>query len=136
MIEWNYFRILSIAYGLVMILKGPIIHILGEKWTKFELGTAYTEKQPLWVWIVGAAGILLVIFTWYMFFTTEVQYSLIITLIITLTMVKVSQVLFNYKRFRTFAVKVTTKDTSVLTALNIVTAVIGVFLVLLGIFIY
>jgi hypothetical protein len=136
MIEWNYFKILSIVYGLVMILKGPVIHVLGEKWTKFELGTAYTEKQPLWVWIVGAAGILLVVFTWYMVFTTDVRYSLIITVIVTLTMVKVSQVLFNYERFREFAVRVTTQDTSTLTALNIATAVIGIGLVCLGVFIY
>ncbi|MBU7029366.1 MAG: hypothetical protein HXS48_20690 [Theionarchaea archaeon] len=136
MIEWNYFKTLSIAYGLTMIGKGPVIHLLGEKWTTFELNRAYTEKQPLWVWIVGTLGIFLVIITWYMYFTTYVKYSSIIMLIITLTMVKVSQVLFNYERFREFAVRITTEDTSALSAMNFATAIGGVILVLLGIFVY
>lgn len=57
MIEWNYFKILSIPYRLIMIGKGPVIHLLGEKWTTFELDRTCTEKQPLWVWTVGTLGI-------------------------------------------------------------------------------
>lgn len=135
MIE-NYFKVLSIVYGLIMIGKGPVIHLLGEKWTKFELEIAYTEKQPLWVWIVGILGMGLVGITWYIHFITAVSYSILITLIITATMVKVSQVLFNYQRFREFAVTVTTEKRSVLTTMNIVTALFGVVLVLLGVIVY
>ena len=66
MIEY-YFKMVSIAYGLAMIFKGPLLHVLGERWTVFELETAYTEKQPTWVWVVGAAGFILVLFTWYVY---------------------------------------------------------------------
>ena len=118
-----------------MIGKGPVIHLLGEKWTNFELNRAYTEKQPLWVWIVGFIGIGLVGITWYIYFITAVPYSIIITLIITLTMIKVSQILFNYQKFREFAVTVTTEK-SMMKTMNIVTALLGVVLVLLGVIVY
>jgi hypothetical protein len=119
-----------------MIGKGPVIHLLGEKWTNFELNRAYTEKQPFWVWIVGILGMGLVGITWYIHFITAVPYSILITLIITATMVKVSQVLFNYQKFREFAATVTTEKRSVLTTMNIVTALFGVVLVLLGVIVY
>lgn len=85
---------------------------------------------------MGLLGVFLVIITWYIHFATDIQYSIIIAIVITLTLVKVSQVLVNYQKFREFAVRVTTKNTSVLTTMNIATAIVGVGLVLLGIRVY
>lgn len=85
---------------------------------------------------MGLLGVVLVIITWYIHFATDVQYSIIITIVITLTLVKVSQVLVNYQKFREFAVRVTTKNTSALTVMNIATAIVDIGLVLLGIRVY
>lgn len=136
MIAENYFGILSTVYGLIMVLKIPAVHLFPEKWNKFELGVAYTEKQPFWVWLVGLAGISLVGFTWYEYVVTDVPYSLVITIVITLTIAKLAQVLFNYQRFRKFVINVTTRNRSAFGAMNVVTALVGIALVLLGIFVY
>ena len=61
----NYFQGLSIVFGLVLILTRPAIQFFPKQWNAFELNTAYTEKQPRWVWIIGLFGIGLVAFTWY-----------------------------------------------------------------------
>lgn len=132
----EYFKTLSIALGVLMILTRPMMHLLPKQWNEFELNAAYTEKQPMWVWFVGLAGLFLVAFTWYKHYTAGVPNSLVITLVITLTLVKTSQVLFNYSRFREFIVKVLTRDRKTLVAINIGVTVMGAALILLGIVVY
>jgi len=132
----NYFQILSIVFGAILILTRPAIQFFPKQWNRFELNTAYTEKQPGWVWVVGAFGLLLVAFTWYMHFTTDVPYSLVITLLLSLTLIKTSQVLFNYKHFRAFAVRVLERDRKTLTLINVAALILGLGSVLLGLFLY
>ncbi len=131
-----YFKILSIAYGALMILKGPVVHFLGRRWARFEPGVVYPEKQSFRVWVVGVVGLILIAVTWVMHVKTDVDYSLIVTLVVTLTFVKLSQLLFNYRRFRQFVVKVWEKNPPYLLWLNVAIGVLGTALVLLGIFVY
>ena len=132
----NYFQFLSIAFGLILILTRPAIQFFQKQWNAFELNTAYTEKQPRWVWYVGIFGLGLVIFTWYMHFTAGVPYSIIITLMLTVTLVKMSQVLFNYKQFRAFAVRVLEKDRKTLTLINIFALALGITSLVMGFLFY
>ena len=80
----NYFQVLSIAFGLILILTRPAIQFFPKQWNAFELNTAYTEKQPRWIWFVGLFGLALVIYTWYLHLTAGIPYSLAITLMLTL----------------------------------------------------
>lgn len=132
----DYFQVLSIVFGLILILTRPAIHFFPKQWNAFELNTAYTEKQPRWVWFVGLFGIGLVAFTWYKHFTAGVPYSLVITLILTLTLVKMSQVLFNYKQFRAFVVLVLEKDRKTLNLINLFAFFLGVGCLLIGFLLY
>jgi len=132
----NYFQVLSIVFGLILILTRPAIQFFPKQWNKFELNTVYTEKQPRWVWYVGIFGLGLVIFTWYMHFTAGVSYSIIITLMLTLTLVKMSQVLFNYKQFRAFVVRVLEKDRKTLSLINLFALILGVASLLMGFLLY
>ena len=132
----NYFQILSIAFGLMLILTRPAIQFFPKQWNAFELNTAYTEKQPRWVWYVGLFGLALVIYTWYMHLTAGIPYSLAITLILTLTLVKMSQVLFNYKQFRVFVVRVLEKDRKTLALINIFGLLLGIALLIMGFLLY
>ncbi|SDY23925.1 hypothetical protein SAMN05421736_101747 [Evansella caseinilytica] len=132
----NYFQVLSIVFGSVLILTRLAIQFFPKKWNDFELNTAYTEEQPKWVWVVAAVGLLLVGFTWYKHFTTDVAYSLAVTLLLTLTLLKTSQVLFNYQQFRRFAVRVLTKDRKVLAVINIVAFLLGLGALAMGLFLY
>ena len=132
----NYFQVLSFVFGTILILTRPAIQFFPKQWNAFELSTAYTEIQPRWVWIVGRVGLGLVALTWSKHFTAGIPYSLVITLLFTLTLVKMSQVLFNYKQFRAFVVRVLEKDRKTLTLINISALVLGISCLLLGFFVY
>ncbi|MFO7953145.1 MAG: hypothetical protein R6U91_10150 [Bacillota bacterium] len=132
----NYFEIVSYVFGAIMILTRVAIHLFPEKWNNFELKTAYTENQPRWVWMVGFIGLLLVAFTWYMHFTAGVPYSLVLTILLSLTLVKTYQVLFNYQQFRAFAVRVLERDRKTLALLNIAVLFMGTGTIMMGIFLY
>ncbi len=131
----NYFQVVAIAFGGILILVRPIMHLFPKRWAEFEMSKAYTERQPAWVWLAGLLGIALVAYTWYRQITTPIPYSIIITLAITLTLVKLSQVLFNYKQFRAFAEKALTRERSVLAKITIATVLLGVVLVSLGVWV-
>ena len=132
----NYFQVLSIVFGAILILTRPAIQFFPKQWNAFELNTAYTEKQPRWVWYVGLFGIGLVAFTWYKHFTAGVPYSLVITLLLTLTLVKMSQVLFNYQQFRAFVVRVLEKDRKTLALINVAALILGIASLLIGFLLY
>jgi uncharacterized membrane protein YdcZ (DUF606 family) len=132
----NYFQILSFAFGAILILTRPAIQFFPKQWNAFELNKAYTEKQPGWVWIVGVLGLLLVAFTWYKHFTAGVPYSLVITILLSLTLIKMSQVLFNYKQFRIFVARVLEKDRKTLALINIFALLLGISSLFIGLFLY
>ena len=132
----NYFQVFSIVWGVLMIGVRLLIHIIPEKWNDFELERVYKENKPKWIWLVGLIAMFIVGFTWYKELTTDIPYSLILSILITLTLVKVSQLLFNYDNFRKFVYKALVEDRSIVRKINIATTIIGIILILLGIFLY
>jgi hypothetical protein len=132
----NYFQVVCFVFGALILLTRPAMHLFPKKWNDFELNTAYTEKQPSWVWVVAGIGALLVAFTWYQHFTADVPNSLVITLILSLTLIKTSQVLFNYAMFRKFVVRVLTKDRKILAAINVIAVILGVAVISIGVLLY
>lgn len=132
----NYFQGLCFFFGALLVLTRPAIQFFPKKWNDFELNTAYTENQPRWVWIVALVGLLLVGFTWYKHLTTDIAYSLVITIILSLTLIKTSQVLFNYQRFRQFVVHVLIEDRKKLAVINTVALILGVVVISLGFNLY
>ncbi len=95
----NYFEILGISFGLLAFLKPFYMHIL--PWDEMKgIEKAYAEKRPTWVVPTAIAGILLVAFTWYKEVTTAIPYSILITLLFSLTLVKAVFFLFDYKKFQ------------------------------------
>jgi hypothetical protein len=146
-----YFRVLSIAWGVLMVLEGPIFQFLARRWARLASDAAASEKQPphppghdemrsetppFWAWAGGMAALILIAVTWAMYAKSNDRYSLAATIVVTLSCVKTSQVLFNYRRFREFAVRVAVRRPPYLTVLDILTALLGIALILLGIFIF
>jgi len=75
------------------------MHIL--PWDEMKgIEKAYAEKRPAWVVPTAIAGILLVAFTWYKEVTTAIPYSILITLLFSLTLIKAVYFLFDYKKFQ------------------------------------
>jgi hypothetical protein len=149
-----YFRILSIAWGALMVLEGPIFRFLARQWARRASDAADSETQPVasaasprhvemrsevppfWAWAGGMAALVLIAVTWAMYAKSNDPYSLAATIIVTLSCVKTSQVLFNYRAFREFAVRVAVRRPLYLTVLDVLTALLGIALILLGIFVY
>jgi hypothetical protein len=95
----NYFKILGTAFGLIAMLKPFYMHILPWNENKF-LAETYSTKRPKWVIPIAIVGLLLVALTWYMELTTDIQYSIIITIIFSLTAIKALFFIFDYEKFQ------------------------------------
>lgn len=132
----NYFQLFSIIWGITMIGIRMLIHLIPEKWNEFEINKAYTEKRPQWVWVIAFISLLVVGVTWYKQMTADVKFSIILTILVTITLIKISQLLFNYNNFRKYVIKALKEDRRIIVRINITTTLIGIMLILLGVFIY
>ncbi len=95
----NYFQILGIVFGLIAFLKPFYMHLLPWDENRF-IARAYTRKRPAWIIPVAIFGLLLVGFTWYKEFTTEIRYSIVISIMFSLTAIKAIFFIFNYQKFQ------------------------------------
>lgn len=94
----NYFKALGIFFGLAAMMKPVYMHLLPWDENKF-LAKIYVEKRPVWIIPVALIGLLIVAFTWYIELTTDVTYSMVITIIFSLTAIKALLFLFDYQKF-------------------------------------
>jgi hypothetical protein len=108
---------------------------MGEKWNKWELDSAYTESKPRWIYLLGVFGLGLVGYSWYRVAVTDVRYSWVITALLSLTLVKVFNLTFNYERFREFVAN-TLNDRKRWRSINVGIIAFSVALVFTGIFLY
>lgn len=120
----NYFQILGIVFGLIALLKPFYMHILPWDENKY-ISKAYKEKRPVWLVIVGIAGILLVAFTWYQHFALNIPYSIILTILFSLTAVKALMLIFDYKRFQSWVSGMLKKDKG--RKIVVIDVLVGVF---------
>lgn len=135
MLNINYFQFVCFLWAAIGIVSRIAMFAMGEKWAKWELESAYKSKKPKWIYAVAIGGYGLIGFTWYKFFTTDIKVSWIVALLITLTVIKISTLLFNYDAFRKFAIE-TLKDKTKMFKLNIVVILFSITLVLMGVYLY
>lgn len=133
--EINYFSILCFVWAFVGILSRILIIFLGDKWTKWELDKAYSQKKPKWIYAVAILSLAIIGFTWYQVIVSGVQFSWIIAVLLSLTLIKVYTIIFNYQRFREF-VKYILNDRKKLSQLNIAVTILSIVFILMGIFLY
>ena len=131
----SYFSYLCFFWALIGLGSRFFIMKMGNKWNKWELNQAYTESKPKWIYILGIFGIGLVIFTWYQVIITEVRYSWIIAVLISFTLIKVFNLMFNYNKFREFVVN-TLNNKKRWKLINIGIIIFSIILILMGIFLY
>lgn len=105
----NYFKILGIIFGLLAFLKPFYMHILPWDENSF-IAKAYTDKRPWWIIPVALAGLALVAFTWYKELTTDIRYSMVITIMFSLTAIKAIMFIFDYKAFQKWVAGMLKKD--------------------------
>jgi hypothetical protein len=132
----NYFKISGIAFGLVAMLKPFYMHLLPWDENKF-IAKAYSKKRPKWIVPVAIIGLLLVAFTWYEEITTDVAYSLVITIIFSLTAIKALLFIFDYKKFQKWVDgMLAEKEGGKIVWIDITVGVIGLLVIISSILIY
>lgn len=131
----NYFSVLCFAWALMGIGSRFVMVYLGQRWNKWELDKVYSEEKPSWIYFAGVAALALVGFTWFKVFTSDVAYSWVIAILITLTLIKISILIFQYSKFRVFA-KTVLNDQLMFMKLNIGVVIFSIVFILLGIFLY
>ncbi|KYC46435.1 MAG: hypothetical protein AMQ22_02134 [Candidatus Methanofastidiosum methylothiophilum] len=120
----NYFQILGLIFGLLALLKPFYMHIIPWDENKF-IAKTYSEKRPTWILPAAILGLLLVCFTWFMELTTDVSYSILITVLFSLTAIKGLTLLFNYEKFQSFVSGMLSKDRG--KKIVMIDALVGVF---------
>lgn len=131
----NFFTILCFFWAAIGIGSRIGMAVMGRRWKDWELGKAYTEKKPAWLYAFIVFGIALIVVTWSMVFVQDVHYSWIIASLITLTSVKLGMFLFNYDEFRSFVSRVLSERKK-MAMLNMGVLVLAVGLIGMGLFVY
>ncbi len=128
----NYFQILGLIFGLAALLKPFYMHFLLKEGNQF-IAKAYTEKRPEWIVPVAVIGLSLVAFTWYKELTTNIPFSIIITILFSLTAIKAVYFLMNYSAFQKWVVDMLGNDDGKkITVLNILTGLFGLIVIVIS----
>ena len=132
----SYFKILGIAFGLAAMMKPVYMHLIPWDENKF-IAKAYSKKRPKWVVPVAIAGLLLVAFTWYKELTTDVAYSMVITIIFSLTAIKALLFIFDYEKFQKWvAGMLAEKEGKKIVLIDIVAGIFGLIVIVASLLIY
>jgi len=132
----SYFKILGITFGLAAMLKPFYMHLIPWDENKF-IAKAYTQKRPKWIVPVAIAGLLLVAFTWYKEFSTDVPWSIVITIIFSLTAIKALMFIFEYKKFQKWvATMLVEKQGRKIVLIDIVAGFFGLIVIVASLLVY
>ncbi|MCA1803569.1 MAG: hypothetical protein LC662_14060, partial [Rhodothermaceae bacterium] len=105
--------------------------IFKDKWNRWELNRAYTQEKPAWIYILAACSALFITYTWYRVWTDDVDYGWILAALLSITLIKMSQLIFNYDSFRMF-VKTALQDKSKMLVINTGVIIFSIVLIYLG----
>ncbi|AFV22839.1 hypothetical protein Mpsy_0630 [Methanolobus psychrophilus R15] len=132
----NYFQTLGIIFGLAALLKPFYMHLLLKRQNQF-ISKAYTKERPKWIVPVAIIGLSLVAFTWYKELTTDIPFSIIITILFSLTAIKAIYFLVNYSAFQKWVAGMLEKDDGKkITVLNALTGVFGLIVIIISLVLY
>ncbi|MCO5250180.1 MAG: hypothetical protein M9949_02015 [Candidatus Kapabacteria bacterium] len=132
----SYFKILGIVFGLAAMLKPFYMHLIPWDENKF-LAKAYAKKRPKWIVPVAIVGLLLVAFTWYKELTTDVAYSMVITIIFSLTAIKALVFIFDYEKFQKWVAEMLAeKEGKKIVLIDIATGIFGLIVLVASLLIY
>ncbi len=133
--NWNYFQTLCFFWALLGIGSRILMVVLGNRWNRWELESAYRKEKPFWLYPVGVAAVLLIAYSWYKVFTTEVPFSWIIATLVSLTGIKMYLLLFRYWQFRRWVVEMLSNRKK-MRQLNLAVVIFSLIFLAMGIFLY
>jgi hypothetical protein len=128
----TYFKVLSVVLGAWMLLGGLWVSIFPEGWKRLVL-RLYPEIRPRWMPATGILVLLLVLWTWVEFVKAATMENFVVTLVVSLGLVKVAPLVFFYKKSREFLMALVAEPVA-LRVMMLSTAAIGAALLVMGIF--
>jgi hypothetical protein len=132
----SYFKILGIVFGLAAMLKPIYMHLIPWDENKY-IAKTYSKKRPKWIVPVAIIGLLLVAFTWYKELSTNVAYSIVITIVFSLTAIKALLFIFDYEKFQKWvAGMLAEKGGKKIVLVDIVAGIFGAIVIVASIFLY
>jgi len=132
----NYFKFLGIVFGLLAMLKPFYMHIIPSDENKF-IAKAYTQKRPIWIVPIAILGLILVAFTWYKKLTTDIAYSIVISIIFSLTAIKALLFIFDYEKFQKWvAGMLEEKKGKKIVVVDVIAGIFGSIVIVVSIFLY
>lgn len=132
----NFFKILGIIFGLIAMLKPVYMHLIPWDENKY-IAKAYSEKRPRWIVPVAITGLLLVALVWYVELTTDVPYSMVITVIFSLTAVKALFFIFDYQKFQKWiAGMLAEKKGRKIVRIDIIAGLLGLIIIIVSLLIF
>lgn len=135
MLPFNYFQGLCFFWAAIGIGSRVLMRVFGQKWNNWEIDKAYSEKRPIWIYGIVVLGVLLVAATWIQVVRTSIPYSWVIACLVSITLIKLSALLFAYDRFRQF-VSQTISDAKKFRQLNIAVVLFSFICIWMGVSLY
>lgn len=134
---WNYFRVVTILWGLVAILTKPVFfNLLGERWRGYLKSTAYKQGQrPGWIIPTAVFSFVLIGYTWYRVYLDAIKYDWVLALLMTSSLVKIVTLLFDYPSFQSWVTDLLSNPAKEKSMIFQVT-IAGIVLVVLGFVVY
>ncbi|MFP4490431.1 MAG: hypothetical protein ACLFNZ_03070 [Spirochaetaceae bacterium] len=129
------FKGICFFWAGIAIVSRIAMALMREKWKVWEITSAYSQKKPVWIYALGVFGVLLIGLTWFAYVYYRIDYGWILAVLISLTLVKILNLLFNYNQFREFVRKALNNKQKML-RINISVLFLAAVLILMGIFLY
>lgn len=127
--------VICFFWAAIALVSRLAMLIMRDKWKKWELDNAYTEKRPGWITPVIVLGLLLIGLTWFSWLYYAVPYGWVIAVLASLTLVKLGTFVFNYNKFREFVAHMLNTPKK-MAALNAAVLVLATGLITLGFLVY
>lgn len=129
-----FFKLLALILGVEMVSLAPVFILMHKDFKALLFEVFCPEQRPSWMWfpIIGVSALILI--TWYAEFVTQIRMSWIITLYLTLGLVKFYLILFRYDQFRKLIIELSRKERFFQWGLGSIIYFIGIFFLIIGIF--
>jgi len=128
----TYFKILSAVLGLWMVLGGAGAVFFTEGLKRFIV-KLYPEERPAWMMAAGILVLVLVLWTWMEFVKAVSMENFVVTLVVSLGLVKIVPLVLFYKKSRKFLLALMAESLA-FRVVMLSSAAIGLGLLVMGIF--
>ena len=131
-----WFKLISFVLGGACILKALIGLFFHKKFYSWDRRQYAAQKFPKRLYIFILYGIVMVFTTWYATIFHYVEYGYILTIIVTISSIKLFSILFNWKNTSKKILNFIDSGGWKLWALDIFILIMGIIFFLLGIYVY